>query len=82
MKKSTPLIVDDALPSHTFLELIHDEAFTPVFFPEMEKPHMRLIKHTHLSGEQLKAQAKPAIVPEQFLKQLLEKCRRFFSTSV
>lgn len=41
MKTPTPLIIDEALPLHTYLELINDATFDPVYVPENDEPRQK-----------------------------------------
>ena len=45
MKTPTPLIIDEALPLHTYLELINDATFDPVYVPENDESKLKEAHH-------------------------------------
>ncbi len=47
MNTPTPLIIDETLPLHTYLELINDAAFDPIYVPDTEAPEMK--EEVHLA---------------------------------
>lgn len=45
MNTPTPLIIDEALPLHTYLEIINDDAFDPIFVPDTNEPNTNEAAH-------------------------------------